>query len=98
VAVKEFSGKVDDLKERFKPGWGGPKFLIFDLAGQLQASTSAPTEAQTRALDQLTTRLTGDIGRLNAVVTRDLPELRTKLTAAGVGAPAVKTVEPPKKP
>jgi photosystem II stability/assembly factor-like uncharacterized protein len=98
TAVKEFSGKVDDLKERFKPGWGGPKFLIFDLAGQLQASTSAPTEAQTRALDQLTTRLTDDIGRLNAVVNRDLPELRTKLSAAGIGAPVVKTVEPPKKP
>ena len=98
AAVKEFSGKVDDLKERFKREWGGPKFLIFDLAGQLQASTSAPTEAQIRALDQLTTRLTDDIGRLNVVVTRDLPELRTRLSAAGVGSPVVKTVEPPKKP
>ena len=86
------------MKEQFKREWGGPKFLIFDLAGQLQASTSAPTEAQMRALDQLTTRLTDDIGRLNTVVTRDLPELRTRLSAAGVGSPVVKTVEPPKKP
>ena len=99
AAVKEFSGEVDDFEGAVQaPEWGGPKFLIFNLVGQLQASTSAPTEAQTRALDQLTTRLTDDIGRLNALVSRDLPELRTKLSAAGLGVPVVTTVEPPRKP
>jgi photosystem II stability/assembly factor-like uncharacterized protein len=96
--VKEFTKKLDDLKEKFKPGWGGPKFLIFDLAGQLQASTSAPTEAQLRAIDQLTTRLMTDIETLNTVVTRDLPELRTRLAAAGLAAAPAKPVTPPKKP
>jgi photosystem II stability/assembly factor-like uncharacterized protein len=97
TAVKEFSKKLDDLKERFKEGWGGPKFLIFDLAGQLQASTSAPTEAQLRAIDQMTTRLTDDIAKLNAVTSKDLPELRTKLASAGLATNAIKTVEPPKR-
>jgi photosystem II stability/assembly factor-like uncharacterized protein len=94
--VKEFTKKLDDLKEKFKAGWGGPKFLIFDLAGQLQASTSAPTDAQLRAIDQLRTRLTTDIETLNGVVNKDLPELRTRLAAAGLAAAPVKTVTPPK--
>jgi hypothetical protein len=95
--VKEFSKKLDDLKDRFKAGWGGPKFLIFDLAGQLQASTSAPTEAQLRAIDQMTKRLTDDIGRLNAVTSKDLPEFRARLASAGLGANAIKPVDPPKR-
>jgi small-conductance mechanosensitive channel len=95
--VKEFTKRLDDLKEKFKAGWGGPKFLIFDLAGQLQASTSAPTEAQLRAIDQLTTRLTADIGTLNAVTSKDLPELRTRLAAAGLATAEVKAVTPPKR-
>ena len=96
-AVNEFSKKVDDLRERFKGGWAGPRFKIFDLAGQLQASTSAPTEAQARTLETLTTQLTGDIARLNEVATRDLPALREKLRAAGLGAAAIKPIDPPKK-
>ena len=98
TAVKDFSKKMDDLKERFKEGWGGPKFLIFDLAGQLQASTSAPTDAQLRAIDQMTTRLAEDIATLNATVAKDLPSLRATLSAAGVAAPVLKAVAPPKQP
>ena len=96
-AVKEFSKKVDDLKERFKAGWAGPKFRIFDLAGQLQASTSAPTEAQLRTLDQLTQQLTSNIEVLNAVAAKDLPGLQDKLQAAGIRAGVMKPVAPPKK-
>jgi photosystem II stability/assembly factor-like uncharacterized protein len=96
--VKDFTKKLDDLKEKFKAGWGGPKFLIFDLAGQLQASTSAPTEAQLRAIDQLTARLTADIELLNTVASKDLQELRTRLAAAGLSTAAVKAVAPPKRP
>jgi photosystem II stability/assembly factor-like uncharacterized protein len=96
--VKDFTKKLDDLKEKFKAGWGGPKFLIFDLAGQLQASTSAPTDAQLRAIDQLTTRLTQDIDVLNTVMSRDLPELRSKLASAGLATTEVKTIAPPKRP
>ena len=96
-AVKTFTGKVDDLRERFKAGWAGPRFRIFDLAGQLQASTSAPTDAQLRALEALTAQVTADIAVLNGVATAELPALREKLRAAGVAASAVKAVAPPKK-
>ena len=80
-AVKDFTKKVDDLKEKFKAGWGGPKFLIFDLSGQLQASTSMPTEAQLRVIDQMNTRLTTDIATLNTVASKDLPALQAALRA-----------------
>jgi hypothetical protein len=97
AAVKEFSKKLDDLKEKFKGGWGGPRFRIFDLAGQLQASTSAPTDAQLRSLDQLSTLLTTNVGELNTFTSREVPALQEKLRAAGVATALLKQVAPPKK-
>jgi photosystem II stability/assembly factor-like uncharacterized protein len=95
--VKEFSKKLDDLKEKFKGGWGGVRFSIFDLAGQLQASTSAPTEAQLRSLEQMTARLTASVGELNAFTSKDVPALHEKLRAAGLATAGVKQIAPPKK-
>ena len=95
-AIKDFTKKVDDLKEKFKAGWGGPKFLIWDLSGQLQASTSMPSEAQLRVIDQMNTRLTTDISTLNAVASKDLPALQTTLRSAGISSAAAKAVAPPK--
>jgi hypothetical protein len=97
TALKGFRAKVEDLRERFKGGWAGPRFRIFDLAGQLQASTSAPTDGQMRALDQLTTQLTSDVAQLNAVATGDLPAVREKLRTAGVLISPIKPVAPPKR-
>jgi hypothetical protein len=95
--VKAFSKKLDDLKEKFKGGWGGARFSIFDLAGQLQASASAPTEAQMRSLDQIGTRLTSHIAELNAFTSTDVPAFHDKLRAAGIATAGVKPVAPPKK-
>jgi hypothetical protein len=95
-AVKDFTKKVDDLKEKFKAGWGGPKFLIWDLSGQLQASTSMPTEAQLRVVEQMNTRLTTDIATLNTVASKDLPAFQAALRAAGISSAATKAVAPPK--
>ena len=95
-AVKDFTKKVDDLKEKFKAGWGGPKFLILDLAGQLQASTSMPTEGQLRVIEQMNTRLTGDIATLNAVAAKDLPAFQALLRGAGLASAVTKAVAPPK--
>ena len=95
--VKAFSKKLDDLKEKFKGGWGGARFGIFDLAGQLQASTSAPTDAQMRSLDQISAKLTSHIGELNAFTSSDVPALHEKLRAASLVAAGVKQVAPPKK-
>ncbi|MGH3116469.1 MAG: WD40/YVTN/BNR-like repeat-containing protein, partial [Gaiellales bacterium] len=97
AAVADAKKTVADLREKFKPGWGGPRFRIFDLAGQLQASTSAPTEAQLRTIDQLTPEVTANVERLNAFVGRELPELERRLAAAGLDRPPLKPVAPPGK-
>ncbi|HEX2445065.1 MAG TPA: hypothetical protein VHJ77_14060 [Vicinamibacterales bacterium] len=96
--VAETAKTMADLREKFKSGWDGPRFKIFDLAGQLQASTSAPTEAQLRTVDQLTADLSANVAKLNAFVERDLPELERRLAATGLDKPALKPVAPPKKP
>jgi hypothetical protein len=98
TAVGDVKKTVTELRDKFKPGWGGPRFLIFDLAGQLQASSSAPTEAQLRSLDHLSTDLTANVERLNTFVSRDLPELEKKLAPMGLDRPALKPVAAPKRP
>ena len=96
--VAETAKTMADLREKFKSGWDGPRFKIFDLAGQLQASTSAPTEAQLRTVEQLTTDLTANVAKLNAFVERELPELERRLATTGLDKPALKPVAPPKRP
>ena len=94
--LKELSKQVASVKEQVKPGWGGPQFLLIDVAGQLQASTSAPTEAQLRSIDQLRTKVADAVEKVNALLTRDLPELHKQLQAASIGPLALKPVSPPK--
>jgi photosystem II stability/assembly factor-like uncharacterized protein len=98
AAVAEVKKTVVELRDKFKPGWGGPRFQIFDLAGQLQASSTAPTEAQLRALDHLTPEVTANVERLNTFVSRDLPELEKKLAGIGLDRPALKPVAAPRRP
>jgi hypothetical protein len=57
-----------------------------DLAGQLQASTSPPTEAQLRSTVQLRDKLTMGIEKLNMLMTKDYVELQDLLTSKGIKA------------
>jgi len=95
--LDDIKKNFDELNKDFKGGWGGPEFLIMDLAGQLQASTSAPTEAQLRSIVQLGDKLTKGIEKLNTLITKDYVELRDLLTSQGVKASIAQTVKPPKK-
>ena len=94
--LKELSKQVADVKERLKPGWGGPQFLLLDVAGQLQASTTAPSEAQLRSIDQLRVKVTEGVDKVNVLLTRDLPELHKQLQAERIGPVPLKPVTPPK--
>jgi len=101
---EEISDKMEDVEKKFKElnkdfkgGWGGPEFLIMDLAGQLQASTSAPTEAQLRSIVQLRDKLTKGIEKLNTFITKDYVELQDLLTSKGIKAAVAEPVKPPKK-
>ena len=85
--------KVTQARDRLKGGWGGPRFRIFDLAGQLQASTAGPTEAQVRTLEQLVADVTATIGTLNALATIDFPAFEKSI--AGAVSPILKPVRVP---
>jgi len=87
------SKKVTQARDKLKGGWGGPRFRIFDLAGQLQASTAAPTEAQLRTLEHLRADVKGTIAELNTIATVDFPAFEKSV--AGVVSPVVKPVRPP---
>ena len=94
-AHEALSKKVTEARDRIKGGWGGPRFRIFDLAGQLQASTAAPTDAQARSLEQLTADVTAAVGTLNTIATVDFPAFEK--TAAGVLSAVLKPVKAPGK-
>ena len=76
--------QLDSLGRRFGAGFGGPKFGFLDLDGSLQASSSAPTVAQRRALAQLEEQLERDLAALNALLAGAFAELQRRAQGAGV--------------
>jgi photosystem II stability/assembly factor-like uncharacterized protein len=76
--------RLDSLGRRFGAGFGGPKFGFLDLDGSLQASSTEPTVAQQRALDQLAASLREDLTALNALLAGDFSELQRRSAGAGV--------------
>ncbi|MBP9105415.1 MAG: hypothetical protein KBF56_01490, partial [Gemmatimonadaceae bacterium] len=51
--VAEVRQQLDSLGRRFGAGFGGPKFGFLDLDGSMQASSTRPTVAQERTIEQL---------------------------------------------
>jgi hypothetical protein len=76
--------RLDSLGRRFRPGFGGPKFGFLDLDGSMQASSTGPTVAQQRALDQLATRLREDLAALNTLLAGPFADLRQRASGAVV--------------
>ncbi|MCL4847837.1 MAG: glycosyl hydrolase [Acidobacteria bacterium] len=86
----------EGLKERFTPGgFGGPRFQITDLKGQLQASSREPTDAQLRTIDRLTADITEGIALLNGFTSGELPALQRMARERGVAPAGVEPVRPP---
>jgi hypothetical protein len=95
-SVVGLTKKLEGAREKFRgTGFGGPRFAITDLAGQLQASTAAPTEAQARTIEQLKSDITDHIDQLNALIASDLPALHNQLRTSGIAPPTLKSVRPP---
>ena len=76
--LRETGTQLDSLGRRFGAGFGGSKFGYLDLDGSLQASSTPPTVAQQRAVDQLATRLRDDLRALNAILAGSMAELRRR--------------------
>ena len=96
--VDDVAKKIEKMKTQFKSGFGGPRFKYLDLAGQLQASTAAPTEAQMTAITQLSTELTDNIEAVNTLIATDLPEVENTLRGSQLNPFNVKPVKPPNPP
>jgi photosystem II stability/assembly factor-like uncharacterized protein len=92
--LADFGKKLTETKEKFKAGWGGPKFSLVDLLGQLQASSTAPTDAQARAADQLQESLAKDLELVNGLIATDYPALQGQVEQQKVAAGAFKAVAP----
>src|SRR4051794_1515777 len=82
--IEAFSKQVEKVKGMFRSGFNGPKFQYLDLAGQLQASTSAPTGAQMTTIEHLSTQLTENINALNELITKDLPQIEGDLRSSNI--------------
>jgi len=95
--IEGFSKKFEEKKKAFGGGWDSPEFPIMDLAGQLQASTSRPTQAQLKMIDHLAKKLEKSIGEMNEILTKDFPELENFLNSKGIKAVSPEPVKPPKK-
>jgi hypothetical protein len=94
--IDTVSKQLETMRSTFRAGFGGPKFQYLDLAGQLQASTSAPTEAQLIAIDNLTNQLSESIAKLNELITREVPQLESELKSSNINPYNVQPVAPPK--
>jgi len=75
--------RIDSLGRRFGGGFGGAKFGFLDLDGSMQASSTAPTVAQQRALDQLRVQLREDLASLNTLLSGDFAEFQRRVLGAG---------------
>ena len=87
--VAEVRQQLDSLGRRFGAGFGGPKFGFLDLDGSMQASSTRPTVAQERTIEQLGAQLKVDLAALNALLAGRFAELQRKAEGAGVVLKAV---------
>lgn len=76
--MRSVTTELDSLGRRFGAGFGGPKFSYLDLDGAMQASSTGPTVAQLRTLDQLTTRLREDLTHLNTLLAGAFADLQRR--------------------
>jgi photosystem II stability/assembly factor-like uncharacterized protein len=91
-ALRDLGTRLDSLRPRFRAqGFGSPMGRAFDLLGALEASSGAPTEAQQRLLDHLTTELRENIEQLNDLASKTMVGVRAKVAAAV----SVEMVRPP---
>lgn len=78
----------------FGESYGTAIGSAYDLLGGLEASSATPTDAEHRTLDESKKQLIATIGKLNDIISRELPKLRTAM--AQVSSPVVNPVAPPR--
>ena len=77
--LDEISKNLEGFRKEFIAEMEGMEFELLDLMGQLDASTSRPTEAQGMIIERLMVKLDKGINTVNSLLTEKLPELQKKL-------------------
>jgi len=84
--------QLDSLGGRFGAGFGGAKFAYLDLDGSMQASSTKPTVAQQRTIEQLRVKLRADLALLNTLLNGSFADLQRR--AAGIVSPLSPVTQP----
>jgi len=92
--VKHVSTLLVTVRRGFGESYGTAIGNAYDLLGGLEASSATPTESEQGALDESKRHLVATIGKLNDIITTELPKLRTAI--AQLPAPTVTPVAPPR--
>ena len=94
--MRECYSKFDEIKKEFTGGQT-PNFAIIEMAGQLQASFTKPTQAQLRSISQLTDRVSDNIEKLNNILSQEYSNLQILLIDNGIYAVPPGPITPPKR-
>ena len=93
--IEEILKEIEKIKKDFLSEMGGMEFDIVDLLGQLEASTSAPTEAQDAIIQRLAEKLNTGIKIINAILMEKIPGLQRKLNCEDFVLCISQPVNPP---
>jgi archaellum component FlaC len=94
--MRECYSKFDEIKKEFTGGQT-PNFAIIEMAGQLQASFTKPTQSQLRSISQLTDRVSDNIEKLNNILSQEYSNLQILLIDNGIYAVPPGPIRPPKR-
>jgi hypothetical protein len=93
--LDEISKSLEGVKKEFISEMEGMEFEVLDLLGQVDASTSEPTQAQGMMIDRLTDKLEKGIGIINAILTEKMPGLQRMLNCGDFRRSIFQPVKPP---
>jgi len=92
--VNHVSTLLKAVHRGFGESYGTAIGNAYDLLGGLEASSAVPTDAEQRTLEESKKQLITTIGKLNDIISTELPKLRSAM--AQVSAPVVSPVAPPR--
>lgn len=77
--VRHVSTLLATVHRGFGESYGTTIGNAYDLLGGLEVSSAAPTDAERLTLEQSRTQLSATIGKLNEIITAELPKLRAAI-------------------
>ena len=97
ATIDEIQSKLDEIFDDFRKELYGMQSSIMDLLGQIEASTSTPSEAQLKAIERMRSRLERDVKITNILLTEKFPKLQSELDSKGIRPFIAEPVKPPKR-